>query len=314
MNKDNVAFSAAGGKGSGMARVIGSTTAGLIEVFGFHPVDTTAKRLMSNTGVWRGANNAETMVNLNKIIFKDAATAGAGKKFLSMFPGLGFAATYKILQRIYKFGGQPYARDFLNKYYDSFANVFGQKKARSMVNATAGCFIGIGEVALLPLDVLKIKSQTNPEVLKGRGVMDLFAKEKFGLYRGIGWTMARNAPGSFALFGGCSVVYDYLFQLENQKDATFGQNFVASIAGAICSILVSSPLDTIKTRIQNKPFNSPETGVEVISKLLKNEGPTALFKGVTPKMAVIGPKLIFSFTIAQWMINYVQRRMDAKNE
>jgi ABC-type sugar transport system substrate-binding protein len=28
----------------------------------------------------------------------------------SLFPGLGFGAGYKILQRVYKFGGQPYVK------------------------------------------------------------------------------------------------------------------------------------------------------------------------------------------------------------
>lgn len=59
--------------------------------------------------------------------------------------------------------------------------------------------IGIGEIVLLPLDVLKIKRQTNPEAFKGRGVLKIVADEGFGLYRGWGWTAARNAPGSFAV-------------------------------------------------------------------------------------------------------------------
>lgn len=59
--------------------------------------------------------------------------------------------------------------------------------------------IGAGEVILLPLDVLKIKRQTNPESFRGRGVMKIVSDEGFGLYRGWGWTMARNFPGSFAV-------------------------------------------------------------------------------------------------------------------
>lgn len=59
---------------------------------------------------------------------------------------------------------------------------------------------GIGEVVLLPLDVLKIKMQTNPDALKGRGIVKLLTEEGIApLYRGWGWTMARNAPGSFAV-------------------------------------------------------------------------------------------------------------------
>lgn len=59
--------------------------------------------------------------------------------------------------------------------------------------------IGIGEIVLLPLDVLKIKRQTNPEAFRGRGVLRIIKDEGFGLYRGWGWTAARNAPGSFAV-------------------------------------------------------------------------------------------------------------------
>jgi len=43
--------------------------------------------------------------------------------------------------------------------------------------------IGVGEVALLPLDVLKIKRQTAPETLKGRNIFRIFWDEGLGLYR-----------------------------------------------------------------------------------------------------------------------------------
>jgi len=68
----------------------------------------------------------------------------------------------------------------------------------SMTDAVSS-LIGIGEIVLLPLDVLKIKRQTNPEAFRGRGVVRIVRDEGFGLYRGWGWTAARNAPGSFAV-------------------------------------------------------------------------------------------------------------------
>ena len=33
---------------------------------------------------------------LNTVIFKDYASAGLGRKFTSLFPGLGYAAGYKV--------------------------------------------------------------------------------------------------------------------------------------------------------------------------------------------------------------------------
>lgn len=210
------------------------------------------------------------------------------KKYASLFPGLGFAAGYKVAQRVYKFGGQPFVRDYLNKHHRPlFVGTFGEKTGKTMMHATAGSLVGIGEIALLPLDVLKIKRQTNPETFRGRGFFTIVKDEGMGLYRGAGWTAARNAPGSFALFGGSAFVKEYIFHLEDYNKATFFQNFCASIGGAVASITVAAPLDVVKTRIQNRNFENPESGLKIIKDLVKNEGFGGFFKGLTPKILVV---------------------------
>ncbi|KAI0355805.1 mitochondrial carrier [Trametes cingulata] len=291
------------GSDSGAARILGSGASGIAELLLFHPVDTIAKRLMSN-------KSKVSLSTLSPIIFKEYATAPLGRRLLSLFPGLGYAAGYKVTQRIYKYGGQPWFSDILSKNYkDSFTNAFGERKGKMVLQATAGSLTGIGEVVLLPLDALKIKRQVNPEAFRGRGMLRIFMEEGTTLYRGWGWTMARNAPGSFALFGASAVTKEYVFGIQDYHKATWGQNFVASVAGAVASITVAAPLDTIKTRIQNANFENKVSGFTVVKDLLKNEGPTALFKGLTPKILVVGPKLVFSYTLAQslipWFSKYV---------
>ena len=90
---------------------------------------------------------------------------------------------------------------------------------------------------------------------------------------------------SSQLFGASAVTKEYLFGIQDYHKATWGQNFVASIAGAVASITVAAPLDTVKTRIQNANFEQKVSGVTVVKDLIKNEGPTALFKGLTPKVS-----------------------------
>lgn len=291
------------------ARVLGGATAGVIELFGFHPVDTVAKRLMAHDAVVRtpGMPLAAAMSGYSRVVLRDAhSNPSLFARYASLFPGLSFAAGYKILQRVYKFGGQPVANDF-------FAEKFGRQaeaavggdpvKAKMLLHAVSGAAIGVGEVVLLPLDVLKIKSQNNPESLRGRGLVQILRQEKLlGLYRGAGWTAARNAPGSFSLFGASALVKGRVFGLENFNDATLMQNFAASAAGGIASITVASPLDVVKTRLQMRDFGSQETGGQILSEMMRKEGPSALFKGLVPKLFVVGPKLIFSFTIAQHTI------------
>jgi Mitochondrial carrier protein len=194
-------------------------------------------------------------------------------------------------------------RDYLSQHHSSsFNSTFGPSTGKAILNASAGSLIGIGEIVLLPLDVLKIKRQTNPAAFRSRGFLRIVADEGWGLYRGAGWTAARNAPGSFALFGGSAFAKEKIFHLADYNAASWGQNFVASICGASASLVVSAPLDVIKTRIQNRNFESPESGFRIVGSMVRNEGLSSFFKGLTPKMLMTGPKLVFSFWLAQTLI------------
>mmetsp|Transcript_22563 Transcript_22563/g.46442 ORF Transcript_22563/g.46442 Transcript_22563/m.46442 type:complete len:318 (+) Transcript_22563:134-1087(+) len=310
-SSDTVATSPMHMSGKFEARIIGSAVAGISELALFHPVDTIAKRLMSTETQLVILNSpAQTAMNLNSAIFRNAAGESVGRKAVSLFPGIGFGAAYKILQRVYKFGGQPVVKDALTKKYGSeFDERFGHKTGQTLLAAISGSLIGIGEVVLLPLDALKVKAQTAPEQLHGRGVVNIFAQEGMSLYRGAGLTAMRNAPGSFALFGGSAAAKCVMGVGEDGDRATWTQDAIASCVGAVASISVAQPLDVIKTRIQNRPFDTPESGMTILKRLIQNEGAGGLLKGLTPKLLVVGPKLIFSFTVAQHLIGYFEQAL-----
>ena len=83
-----------------------------------------------------------SLQTLSPIIFRDYATAPIARKFLSLFPGLGYAAGYKVAQRVYKFGGQPWFNDIITKHYKTnFTNTFGERKGKMMMQATAGRYV-----------------------------------------------------------------------------------------------------------------------------------------------------------------------------
>mmetsp|Transcript_25164 Transcript_25164/g.49094 ORF Transcript_25164/g.49094 Transcript_25164/m.49094 type:complete len:185 (-) Transcript_25164:152-706(-) len=142
----------------------------------------------------------------------------------------------------------------------------------------------------------------------GKGLWQLIANENFTLYRGWNWTIARNVPGSFALFGGNSLTKQMLgLDPKMSGQATLAQNAIASVAGATCSITVAAPMDVIKTRIQQNSHKQM-SGVKIVADLVREEGPTAFFKGLGPKILVVGPKLVFSMTIAQSVLGWFARR------
>lgn len=94
-----------------------------------------------------------------------------------------------------------------------------------------------------------------------------------------------SADNDEKLFGGSAFAKEFMFGLEDYNKATWFQNFVASIAGASSSLVVSAPLDVIKTRIQNRNFENPESGFRILSNMAKHEGAGAFFKGLVPKVA-----------------------------
>lgn len=270
------------------AKILGSSLSGIFEISLFHPVDTISKRLMYNT------NNINRL-NYSHVLFKDHHDSTFINRYKSLYTGAKFALGYKILQRTYKYGGQSILYDYMDKFSNN----------KSLNHALSGAIIGAGEVILLPLDVLKIQMQTNAKNIVDKSFLYLVKKQGLGLYRGTGITVMRNVPGSFALFGGNSFMKDNIFKLENHNKATFIQNFISSTFGAICSITVSSPMDVIKTRIQSETNNmSPN---KIIRDLIKKEGLGAFYRGMGPKLFIIGPKLVFSFTIAQQLIQAIDK-------
>lgn len=282
--------------------------AGFFEILIFHPFDTLSKRFASNTTSLRSPNGMfETMNNINKVAFKDKAQDPALQRYRSLYPkgSVSAAFAYKILQRSWKMGGQPIVRDSMNKHGvgKKMQDTFGQRGGKIMTDSVAGMMMGIGEIVLLPLDRLKILAQTNPEALRGRGIIDICIKENVSLYAGAGVTALRNAPGSFLLFGGTAFTKHVIFRLGESSEASVTQNMMASFVGASLSIAGTNPQDVIKTRIQNKKFGEKHSSSQILRAIMREEGMTAFFKGLTPKITAAAPKLVFAYTATEFFVS-----------
>ena len=296
-----------------VSQLVGPAVAGVAELPLFHPSDTVAKRLQKHKGA-----PIRDLEQLKKVMFADAYGASFPKKVQSLYSGIAFASGYKVLQRAYRLGGQQIVKSHLKKlnFDEKMQAAFGNKIGNIMLSGTAGSIIGVGEVLLLPLDALKVRMQTN--VGGTVSLLNLFKSIylpldtlKVGvegeitlstLFKGAKWTAARNVPGSFALFSGAAAVKE-AFGLKNYNDATLLQETVASTAGAIASLTVSNPLDVVKTRIQAS--GGLYSGSTIFKNMLANESLTALGKGLVPKLITTTPKLAFTMTFGQMIINEV---------
>ena len=328
-----------GGQVNGRGFAVGGALAGTLEILLFHPWDTSAKRLMVNSkplvpigraflqetqaasvGIKTGKLNAATISDMSacvtgawRVILGDAAAPGtsASKRLSTLYPGAGYAMGYKACQRSYQYTAQPLLAAWLDQT-GVFKEAFGGRE-RSYRHAVAGAMMGAGEVILLPLDSLKVRAQTGTLPRGDSLVTTLLSDGIKGAWRGVWWTAARNVVGSLTFFGGASLMKEHVLGLEEHSQTTWYENMYASSIGSFTSVLIASPFDVVKTRLQRqmkqvvaadalRPSHTTiRTGMEIARDMWQTEGARAFFKGCIPRCCVVCPKLMFSYTMAQYL-------------
>lgn len=87
-------------------------------------------------------------------------------------------------------------------------------------------------------------------------------------------------------------------QFYQLKDGLF-LHFCASMLSGLATTVASMPLDIVKTRLQNMKYKDgkPEYkgSGDAFTRILKNEGPLALWKGFTPYYCRLAPHTVFLF-------------------
>ena len=90
--------------------------------------------------------------------------------------------------------------------------------------------------------------------------------------------------------------------------SSIGLHFTSSLISGFACTCASMPVDITKTRIQTmKIINGvPEySGVtDVLIKVIRNEGVTALWKGFTPYFLRVGPHTTLSFIVLEALNNH----------
>ncbi len=304
-------------KHSRLVALAGASFAGAVETCLFYTPEAISRRLQVNkTKLYTyGTSPAVFASNLRTAIFGNAVEMGFVNGLRDLYSGIGVGIFYKFMQRGYKFGGQKIVEYEMHQHAGHiFDDYFGQRNAKLMLAGISGMLVGIGEAPLLlPLDAIKIRYQTNKDSVRGKWIWNILLEERVSLYNGLGWTMLRNAVGSFTLFTTNAAMKEYVCKPRHEKSKThltIAEKIFSSSVAAIMSVLVSNPPDVIKTRIQSgKEANN--SGVKIANELLRKEGMFALFKGVIAKAGATVPKLTFALvaadSVAEWISDVLEK-------
>eukprot|EP00761_Pharyngomonas_kirbyi_P005588 gb/GECH01005593.1/.p1 GENE.gb/GECH01005593.1/~~gb/GECH01005593.1/.p1 ORF type:complete len:393 (+),score=89.52 gb/GECH01005593.1/:1-1179(+) len=162
-------------------------------------------------------------------------------------------------------------------------------------------------IATNPLEIVKIRLQVQGEmVAKGLAepksgfqiCKDLGLK---GMYRGASACFLRDIPFSAIYFPAYAHLKDWLTP-EGTQTSVLSLLGAASVAG-IFGASITTPADVIKTRLQvdTPKGETPYRGItDCFVRVLKDEGPRALFKGVIPRVVRSSPQ--FGVTLAAYEV------------
>jgi len=262
---------------------------GFCSVFVGHPIDLVKVRQQVG-----GASKAPT--EAGKTTMTAARSVGSNSTFgmlRNIFLKEGINGLYRGVQAPLiavtpGFAVSFWSFDFAGKSIRDY-NGMARTDNLSLRQATqAGAFSGI-PLALIFGPTERIKCLMQVDKGKYNGFLDCAKKVyKEGGFRsvtkGTFSTAFRDIPGNAAYFGS----YEYAKQLScelegREKPSTMGTLLAGGCAG-VANWIVAIPFDTVKSRWQTAPTGRYKSVLDVFQTLVREEGPTALFRGLSPAL------------------------------
>ncbi|KAH7433634.1 hypothetical protein KP509_07G078500 [Ceratopteris richardii] len=198
----------------------------------------------------------------------------------------------------------------------------------AVANGIAGLVSSLlSQGIFVPIDVVsqRLMIQGTPEATKYSGGIDVVQKVLKadgvrGLYRGFGMSVITYSPSSavwWASYGASQRMiwkilgYDWTYA-EHDKPKPWQVVSVQAVggivAGSVASV-ITTPLDTVKTRLQVIDTIEKPTIYSTVKTLLKEDGPKGLYRGLGPRflsMSAWGTCMIVSYEFL--------KRLSAKTE
>jgi len=184
---------------------------------------------------------------------------------------------------------------------DFLRNRFTDKKTgeiRVIHEAIAGSVAGFSQVIVTnPYELVKIRLQT--ATISGKPIKPLDVVRELGprgLFTGASACLLRDVPFSaiyFTLYGNLKK-----WSRDENGHLPIQKLFLSSAGAGMVAAVSVTPADVIKTRLQVKGDKSVTkyTGIaDCFSRIVREEGPKALFKGSVPRMMIISP--LFGITL-----------------
>ncbi|XP_005188745.1 mitochondrial 2-oxoglutarate/malate carrier protein [Musca domestica] len=221
---------------------------------------------------------------------------------LGLYQGIGAALLRQATYTTGRLGMFSYLNDAYKAYFNKDPNV-SASMLMGIIAGACGAFIGTpAEVALV-----RMASDGRLPLAERRNYKNVFnaltritTEEGLAtLWRGSLPTVGRAMVVNMTQLASYSQFKTYFKNGPLQMEEGIKLHFCASMLSGLLTTIASMPLDMAKTRIQNQKYvdGKPEYRgtIDVLGRVLRQEGVLALWKGFTPYYCRLGPHTVLTF-------------------
>ncbi|RKU44852.1 hypothetical protein DL546_005772 [Coniochaeta pulveracea] len=261
--------------------------AGVSEILLMYPLDVVKTRVQLQTGtaVPGSADHYSGMLDCFKKIIKNEG-------FNRLYRGITAPILMEAPKRAVKFA----SNDGWGKFY---RNAFGQTQQTQGLSVLTGASAGATEAfVVVPFELVKIRLQDKASAGKYNGMIDVVTKIVknegiLAMYNGLESTLWRHILWNAGYFG-CIFQVKSLLPKADTEQGKVMTNLVSGAIGGTIGTCLNTPMDVVKSRIQNSPKIAGQTpkynwAWSAVATVAREEGPAALYKGFIPKVLRLGP-------------------------
>ncbi|KAE8331177.1 mitochondrial carrier domain-containing protein [Aspergillus sergii] len=260
--------------------------AGVSEILVMYPLDVVKTRVQLQSGT-RVAGE-EFYTGMFDCLRKIVKNEGASR----LYRGISAPILMEAPKRATKFA----ANDSWGSFY---RGLFGVDKQTQSLAVLTGATAGATEsFVVVPFELVKIRLQDRAS--KYNGMLDVVKKivqteGPLALYNGLESTLWRHILWNAGYFGCIFQVRAQLPKVEpGNKTEQTRNDLIAGTIGGTAGTILNTPMDVVKSRIQNSPKVAGQTpkynwAWPAVGTVMKEEGFGALYKGFIPKVLRLGP-------------------------
>ncbi|XP_074581972.1 uncharacterized protein LOC141838410 isoform X1 [Curcuma longa] len=233
-----------------------------------------------------------------------------------LYRGFGTSAIGSLPGRVLALTSLEVSKDMMLKYTEE--QDISEAARIALANGAAGLVSNVVSCGyFVPLDVIsqRLMVQGLPGMTRYNGPFDVIRKVLRkegirGLYRGFGITLATQSPASALWWGAYGAAQHIIWRSlgygidTERKPSHLELVMVPATAGTLagaCSSIITTPIDTVKTRLQvMNDYKGRPSVVKTMRRLVEEDGWEGFYRGFGPRflnMSLWGTSMIVTYEL-----------------